>query len=101
MQAVAVVVAVKLLLQILLVRGERAAVEMEAQALPVLWLKQELQTRAAVAVVEVFQIILLAAQAALALLFCPTPFQKAQSFNSCLLRHGKHQQASPPLITWW
>jgi hypothetical protein len=36
-----------------------------------------------------------------ALLSCPTPCQKAQQLNSCLLRHGKHQQASLPLITWW
>ena len=39
--------------------------------------------------------------AAQALSSCPTPCQKAQQLNSCLLRHGKHQQAFPPLITWW
>jgi hypothetical protein len=39
--------------------------------------------------------------AALALLSCPTPCQKAQLSNSCLLLHGKHQQASLLLITWW
>jgi hypothetical protein len=37
------------------------------------------------------------ALAAPALSSCPTPCQKAQSLNSCLLQHGKHQQASLPL----
>jgi hypothetical protein len=41
------------------------------------------------------------AMAAPALSSCLTPCQKAQQLNSCLLRHGKHQQASLPLITWW
>ena len=36
-----------------------------------------------------------------ALSSCPIPCQKAQPFNSCLLLHGKHQQASLPLTTWW
>jgi hypothetical protein len=43
---------------------------------------------------------LLEQQAAPALSSCPTPCQKAQSFNSCLPRHGKHQQAFLPLTTW-
>jgi hypothetical protein len=42
----------------------------------------------------------LAAQAVPALSSCPTPCQKAQSFNSCLLQHGKHQQAFLLLTTW-
>jgi hypothetical protein len=43
----------------------------------------------------------LAAQAAPALSSCPTPCQKAQRLNSCLLQHGQHQQAFLPLIIWW
>jgi hypothetical protein len=61
--------------------------------------QQELQTRAAVA--AVLEIHLMAALAVPALSSCPIPCQKAQQLNSCLLQHGKHQQASLPLTTWW
>jgi hypothetical protein len=65
-------------------------------------LERLIQVVAAVAVelpmVRTQWLVLLAAPA---LSSCPTPCQKAQPFNSCLLRHGKHQQASLPLTTWW
>jgi hypothetical protein len=62
---------------------------------------RELQIVVAVAALVVMNKLVLAALAVPALSSCPTPCQKAQSLNFCLLRHGKHQQALLPLITWW
>jgi hypothetical protein len=62
---------------------------------------QELQTQVVAVVVVLPSQQLTVLLAAPALSSCPTPCQKAQSFNSCLLRHGKHQQASLPLTIWW
>jgi hypothetical protein len=68
------------------------------RALLRLW--QELLTQEAGVAVAAIQ-ARLARLEALALLSCPTPCQKAQLLNSCLLRHGKHQRASLPLTIWW
>jgi len=56
-----------------------------------------LQIQAVAAAVRVITMVVLVVPA---LSSCPTPCQKAQSLNSCLLRHGKHQQESLPLTTW-
>lgn len=67
-----------------LVAQEEAAMEAEQETEQMELLIQEV---ARVAQFKLEQ----AALAAPALLSCPIPCQKAQSFNSCLLRHGKHQ----------
>jgi hypothetical protein len=61
---------------------------------------RELQIVVAVAALVAMSKLVLAALAVPALSSCPTPCQKAQQLNSCLLRHGQHQQASLPLTTW-
>jgi hypothetical protein len=58
---------------------------------------QQQQTLAAVVVAGIQVTVLVVPE----LSSCPTPYQKAQPLNSCLLRHGKHQQAFPLLTTWW
>ena len=80
----------------------RAALEAAVMAAHKMAHKQLLeQPTRAEAVVAMEHQMFMALLAAPALSSCPTPFQKAQPLNSCLLRLGKHQQASPPLITWW
>jgi hypothetical protein len=59
----------------------------------------ELQTRVAEVVAALTILEQQEATAVPVLSFCLTHCQKAQPLNSCLLRHGKHQQASLPLIT--
>ena len=71
-------------------------VELAVVALERAWLELLIQAVAAGAIT-----LLLAALAAPVLSSCPTPCQKAQQLNFCLLRHGQHQQASLPLIIWW
>jgi hypothetical protein len=73
----------------------------EAQGALLLLVLQLRQIRVVAVVVVRVLVELLVAQAVPALSSCPTPCQKAQSLNSCLLRHGKPQQASLPLTIWW
>jgi hypothetical protein len=77
-----------------------AAVEIRALRLLETELLALLIWAVAVEVVLVVVLVVMEALAAPALSSCPTPCQKAQQLNSCLLQHGQHQQASQPLITW-
>jgi hypothetical protein len=63
--------------------------------------EHQVQPTQAVVLVAIGMVHQQQAMAVPALLSCPTPCQKAQPFSSCLLRHGKHQQAFLPLTTWW